>query len=110
MGIEITIEGQVCHAQVQGDLTLDTAEAYRRAWLEHCSQTAVAGAGLCRLDLSGVTELDGFGLQLLVALEKQLTKSNGRVCLVNPSERVREVLAQVRLTEFFPETDEGTEQ
>lgn len=105
MSIEITVEGNACTTRVEGDMTIYTVEAHRKAWLEHGEQIAGSDVWLHSADLSGVTEVDAAGLQLLVAVNKRLAETNGEFRLVNPSERVEEVLAQTRLAELFAGVD-----
>lgn len=107
MGIEAKIDGRVCHAQMEGDMTVYTAESHRQEWLAHCQKMAKRRIELHNIDLSRVGAMDAAGLQLLVALRRRLTEMNGAMRLVNPSERVRDVLSQTRLSEPFAETGQG---
>ncbi|MFZ0257169.1 MAG: STAS domain-containing protein [Gammaproteobacteria bacterium] len=103
MGIEVKTEGCVCYAVVEGEMNIYSAKEQREAWLEHCRQMAAREVVLRSVDLSAVTDMDAAGLQLLVALKKHLMQANGPLRLVNPSECVREAVAQAQLGEQFPE-------
>ena len=93
--------------RLEGDMNLYTANSQQHALLEQCRQAAGREMAVYALDLSGVTEMDGCGLQLLVALKGYLTKMDCGLQLVNPSACVREALAQTRLAEQFPEANSG---
>ncbi len=49
------------------------------------------------IDLSGVEAIDAAGLGVLVELENWVTSRDGTIQLLNPSQRVREVLETTRL-------------
>lgn len=53
------------------------------------------------IDLSGVTELDSAGVQLLMATHRAARASGRTVTLCAPSEAVCEVLARFDLASFF---------
>src|SRR5262249_33100603 len=55
------------------------------------------GAHRLWLDLSGVTYLSSLGIGLLVRFQKELSRLGGSLKVINPSERVRDVLTVVRL-------------
>lgn len=69
--------------QLQGALTIYEAAATAQELLPHAQQAAT----LC-VDLSGVTEIDCAGLQLLIALQKE----NAFVVFTTPSRDVSDVL------------------
>ncbi len=56
-----------------------------------------AGARLFALDLSGVTEIDSYGIAELVSCHTAVTRRDGRLVLCAPSAKVRQVLAVTRL-------------
>lgn len=53
------------------------------------------------LDLSGVSDIDAAGIQLLVSLRMEARALERVLRLVGISERVNEALAFCHLTEFF---------
>ncbi len=96
MGIEVNTKEGVCHVQIDGELTIYTTGEYREALLESCH----SHQGM-ELDLGQVTEMDASGLQLLVALNQHLGRTEGGLRLPNPSETVREVLELTRAADEF---------
>ncbi|MGB0468288.1 MAG: STAS domain-containing protein [Pontibacterium sp.] len=96
MKIEINTETGLCHAQVEGEMTIYTTEKYREMLLEQCHSRQGMD-----LDLANVTEMDTSGLQLLVALNKDLSKTARGLRLVNPGDAVRDVLDLTQLAETF---------
>lgn len=54
-----------------------------------------------QIDLSGVTEIDSAGLQLLVFLKKESGKINNELNLINHSMAVVEVFELLNLASFF---------
>ena len=107
MGIDVNLgAGRVSHARVAGDITIYTVDEHRQTLLTQCQDLAAMGMGVLDMDVSGVTEMDAAGLQLLVALRKHLEELNWKLRLRSPSERVREVLEQTRLAQDFPESNE----
>jgi len=96
MGIEVNTENGVCHARVEGEMTIYTTGEYRETLLEQCHTRQ----GM-ELDLANVTEMDISGLQLLVALKKHLNGTERGLRLRSPSETVQEVLDVTRMAESF---------
>lgn len=76
-----------------GELTILTAAAQHQ---KLCASLA-ASANL-DVNLSGVTELDTAGLQLLLAAKREATRLGGRLAYRQPSQAVRDVLAVAQLT------------
>jgi stage II sporulation protein AA (anti-sigma F factor antagonist) len=54
------------------------------------------------VDMSGVSFIASIGLRHLVSAAKALTRRNGRLVLLNPTEMVAEVLATSGLTSLLP--------
>ncbi len=94
MGIEVNTENGICHARIEGEMTIYTTGEYREALLEHCHTRQGVD-----LNLADVTEIDISGLQLLVALKKHLGGTEHGLRLRNPSEIVQEVLELTQLAE-----------
>jgi len=78
--------------EIEGELTIHTA-ADRRVVL---MALADAGGDL-ELDLSGVTELDTAGLQLLLLARREAARGGGRLTLSAVSRAVADVLAIAHL-------------
>lgn len=92
--IEFGVRGPVL--RFAGDLTIFQVGDYRRQLLEMPSggQEAVA-------DLSATTDLDGAGLQLLIALQKQLRAAGSELSLQDPAAAVTAALAACNLSDHF---------
>src|SRR5262245_57284466 len=59
------------------------------------------GRRLFVLDLNQVSQMDTSGLTMLVAIYVAVRKQEGRIALVHPSKRVRELLRVTRLDTLF---------
>ncbi|MFD2112103.1 STAS domain-containing protein [Thiorhodococcus fuscus] len=92
--IEPSPHGPVLH--FEGELTIFQAGEYltQLRALEAGEESLVA-------DLSATTEVDGAGIQLLIALRKQLETTGSRLTLQSPSPAVTEALATCDLHEHF---------
>jgi anti-sigma B factor antagonist len=81
---------------VEGELTIYTAVELRSRLL-----SALMAAGSLDVDLSAVSEFDGAGLQLLLALDKEARISGKLVRLLMPSLEVMNVLTLCCVTGAF---------
>jgi len=84
---------------IDGELTI-----YRAAELCESLKTVLAGlddGADLEIDLSGVTEMDSAGVQLLMAVHKSTRASNHGLRLVNPSAAVEEVFETLQLVPHF---------
>jgi anti-sigma B factor antagonist len=59
------------------------------------------GSNLFVLDLTHVSHVDTSGLTALVAVYIAVRKRGGRIALLNPTQRVRELLAVTRMNSFL---------
>lgn len=85
----------------QGELTI-----YRA--LEHFEALRAmrsARAAVLRLDLSGVSEIDSAGLQLLLLLRKSAAAEGGALCITSASAAVRELLEFCNLGALLADGD-----
>lgn len=88
---------------IDGEFTI-----YRTAELSQALQTWLSSlAGPARLDLSGVSEMDSAGLQLLLALQRTARERTIALTLAPISPAVREVL---RLTALERQLSSEPEQ
>lgn len=71
-----------CTFALPTELTIYTAAETRAAWLAALSAPA---EGPLRVDAAGVTEVDGAGVQLLLALRRSLAARERALQLVGPS-------------------------
>jgi Anti-anti-sigma regulatory factor (antagonist of anti-sigma factor) len=70
--------------------------------IEDKIQTSLTGAYLrVVLDLSGTDNLFSSGLGLLIRVRKFVAQSNGFICLVNVSKKIRSILETVHLDKVF---------
>lgn len=74
---------------------------YRAAELRVALQAALAETGDLELDLSGVTELDSSGVQLLISAKKTAAATQRELHLVNHSPAVLEVFELLNLAGHF---------
>jgi anti-sigma B factor antagonist len=81
---------------LDGELTIYTAAETAMRLRAHLAERRV-----CDLDLSGVSELDGAGLQLLLWLRETLHARGGTLRLVAHSPVVAEVLSLLHLKALF---------
>lgn len=79
---------------LDGELTILTASDQ----LQRLRQELAAGSGF-RLDLSGITEFDTAGLQLLLLARREAERLGSALTFVDPSEPVREVFGVVQLSQ-----------
>jgi anti-sigma B factor antagonist len=80
-----------------GELTI-----YRAAELQQQLLAALQhGGGSLEVDLSGVTELDTAGLQLLIALKKSAQEAGGQLSLAGHSAAVIEVFELCNVAALF---------
>ncbi|WP_295402369.1 STAS domain-containing protein [uncultured Thiocystis sp.] len=81
---------------LEGELTIytvtQTLARLRDSLKEH---------GSCELDLSGVTEIDSAGLQLLLWTRRAVAEQGGRFHLVGLSEAVAQVIALLQLEQVL---------
>lgn len=82
--------------RIAGPMTFYTAVHWRDTL-----RAAMGAPGNVELDLSGVSDIDAAGIQLLVSLRMEAQASERALHLVATSERIREALAFCHLTEFF---------
>ncbi|WP_252271492.1 STAS domain-containing protein [Pseudomonas subflava] len=85
-----------------GSLTI-----YEVAEAREALRAAFAGArdGDWQLDLGAVDELDSAGAQLLLAAQRHVREAGGALQLNRAGDRVRELLALLRLNELLPGGD-----
>lgn len=81
---------------VKGEVTIYTAAEIQQRWLDMVDQHRHL-----ELDLAAVTELDCAGVQLLLALKKQLLNRDGSLSLRNHSDAVIELFELLALSDYF---------
>lgn len=93
------------HLAIDGEFNIYTVADWRTRLLE-----VLAGGDDVHLDLSGVSEIDSAGLQLLIAARNQAWAGGYRLHLSPTDGTVAETVAFARLAPFFaanPGADAG---
>lgn len=83
------------------ELTIYAASELHAQWL--AALDAAPPDGDLEVDASAVAEIDGAGLQLLVALSRQLAARDRALRLVRPSQRLSEACAALGLATLLGE-------
>lgn len=96
MGITFEKVNNVGHLTINDEMTIYTAAEQKEKLLE----SLMIGKEL-ELDLSGVSEIDSAGLQLLIMLKNEGVHSNKEVRYVHHSQPVVEVLELLNLAVRF---------
>ena len=81
---------------INGDMTIYTASDQKQQLLDYLRSTKQA-----QIDLSGVTEIDSAGIQLLMFLKQEALLGNIQLALIHHSKAVVEVLELLNLSKFF---------
>jgi anti-anti-sigma factor len=87
---------------ISGEMTIYTA----REWRDRLMVVVERGNDI-ELDLAEVSEIDGSGLQLLVALQMELNGAGHSLHMTGVSNKVMEAFQFCRLTEFFKDALPG---
>lgn len=82
--------------RIEGELTIYRAAEFKQTLLD-----AVAGAAVLELDLSGVTDIDTAGLQLLMLAKKTAQAAQRELRLVAHSPAVTDLFELLNLAAFF---------
>lgn len=81
---------------LQGEFTIYTAEQNKVVLLE-----ALTRQDVLQIDLSGITEIDGAGLQLLIAMKKASLKQDRDLSFSGHSSVVLDAIDLCNLSSFF---------
>lgn len=85
-----------CEVRIDGELNIYGASAGKTALL-----AALSTGRETEINLSGVTEIDGAGLQLLLLVKREAVRHGRPLRLVSHSEAVLEVIELLGLAGFF---------
>jgi anti-anti-sigma factor len=96
MPVSAQWSGDRCRLGVDGELTIYTATALKRALLDPLDK-----ADEVDVDLSGVAECDTAGFQLLVLLKREAEFDGKQVSLIGHSPAVMKVLDLYNMAGFF---------
>ena len=104
MGLEIAIreEGDVTILVLTGRATIGLGNDMLNAKLR---QVVEKGAKKILINLTGMTQIDSSGISSLVRTFVTLERNQGALKFLNPTGRVREVLAVTRLLAAIPTFD-----
>lgn len=89
-----------CQIAIQGELNIYTATEWRDRLI-----TETAGQQDVDLDLGEVGEIDCAGLQLLLALRRQIGNEGRQLCITRSSEAVRSLLAFIHQSHLLDSPD-----
>lgn len=97
MNQDTTCDGPVARSlQIEGEMTI-----YRAAELKDVLLVPLAGGAHLDVDLSGVSELDSAGVQLLMAAKAEAAARHGTLRLTGHSPAVLEVFELLDLAGHF---------
>ena len=83
--------------KISGDLTVDQADAFRRA----CQERFDAGARHVVVDMENLTVVDSAGLEALLWIIDEVSGRGGQLRLVKPDSTISKVLEITRLDRCF---------
>lgn len=86
----------VTHLAIQGEMTIYTALEQKEALSAHLKSSQEL-----QIDLSGVSEIDSAGLQLLLFIKRETSAQQMKLSLVQHSQAVVEVLELLNLSKHF---------
>lgn len=87
MNIKVQQKGDVCQLQMEGELNIYHAQAIRLELIEH-----LAASKEIELNLSGVSEMDSAGFQLLLATKREGSRLSKIVSFVSHSQAALELI------------------
>lgn len=96
MSIYVHTEAGGCHIRIEDELSIYTASAVTATLCE-----AIAAHDRIAIDLSGVTEIDTAGLQILLVARKEALLRHRELSFVGQSRVVLEGLHLMNLINFF---------
>jgi len=96
MSIEFKKKNDIGYLMVNDEMTIYTAAEQKPELLEHFSDCSEI-----KLDLSGVTEIDSAGIQLLMLLKSEGVRRNHPVRFIQHSQPVIEIFELLKLSTRF---------
>lgn len=90
------LPGKINPLRLIGELTIYTASDTKAMLMERLAE----GCDL-EIDLSGVTEMDTAGLQLLILARREVEQAGHRLNLLNHSHTVVDVLDTLNMAAYF---------
>ncbi len=96
MAIKTREEGDVCIAELSGDIDANTAPNISSEVLELSKST-----GKILLDLTDVPYMSSAGLRMLLKLYRTVDNQSGKLVLVGLSEQIRDTMEVTGFLQFF---------
>lgn len=96
MGLELQKQGSSAIVWVRDEITIYTIAQQTEQlllWAKELHQLT--------LDLSGASEIDSAGIQLLLLLNREMTQKQGLLRLQNPSTEIRNLFSLLHLSSSF---------
>ncbi len=95
MPIREETKNGVCHLAIEGEMTIYSATELKSELAPHLSEAQI------EIDLSGVSEMDSAGLQLLILAKREAMKDDRVLHLSGHSQAVLEVLDICNMAAYF---------
>lgn len=89
--------GSTMVIRMSGELTLDQCDGFRRSLYERLSDREIDVVA----DFEHLTLIDSAGLEMLLALNQDITERGGQFRIASPDETVRKILEATRLDRLF---------
>lgn len=83
---------------IDGDIDLDNVAELRLAFASLDKQDPVTSLVV---DIQGVTRIDASAFGALMVAEKKITAGGGKFALANASEKIKQILVQSKMDEYF---------
>lgn len=96
MAIQIKQQQGVTYLAIQDDITIYSVNEQKNTLYAH-----LKAAKELQIDLGGVTEIDGAGVQMLMFLKREAKSRNIKLSLTQHSQPVVEVLELLNLSNQF---------
>ena len=96
MAIQVENKDGSCNVSLSDELTIYTCAEYRQTLLEQCDFSSPMN-----IDVSGISEVDSSGLQLLMALKNQQENLNVGLQFIGDNQHLADTLKHVQLEHLF---------
>ncbi len=95
MPIRAETRNGVCHLAIEGEMTIYTAAELKNEITPHLSEPQI------EINLSGVSEMDSSGLQLLILAKRETQRDERVLHLTGHSQAVLDVLDICNMAAYF---------
>ena len=96
MAISIETNNGVCRLRVEGEMTIYNAAEFKHAFLAN-----LPGCVEMEINLSGVSEMDTAGFQMLLVAKREAVVYGKKLCLVAHSPATLDVLDLYNMAGYF---------